>query len=201
MPLGVNLDLFQPAEDDKAAQRPTEILYVGRLSREKDLPTLLDAFGRLTPASDFRLTVVGEGPLDSVLRKQAQGDSRIRFLGGCPYGEGLARIYSAADILAVPSPNETFNLTVLEGFASGLPVAAVRQGGPRHLVAPEVGELANPSDPADFARKLEVLAKRRIPASVCRGWVEEHYSWKRTFDQLLDVYERSAREKRAVKSA
>jgi alpha-1,6-mannosyltransferase len=199
VPLGVNLDLFRPGEAQQG-ERPVELLYVGRLSREKDLPVLLDAFARLTPRNRYRLTVVGAGPMGPELEQMAAGDARIRFLGQLPYGEELAPIYGAADILVVPSPNETFNLTVLEGLASGLPVVAVRQGGPRNLVTPEVGELANPSDAADFARKIERLADRAVSPADCRALVEEHYSWERTFERLLGIYDQVLADK-ALKTA
>ncbi|HBP17432.1 MAG TPA: hypothetical protein DEA08_06535 [Planctomycetes bacterium] len=185
--LGVNLELFQPHQ--REAQDIVELLYVGRLSREKDLEVLLDAFQRLTPRERYRLTLVGDGPLRRQLERQAAGDGRVRFLGAIPYGQELAQRYRQADVLAVPSPNETFNLTVLEGLASGLPVVAVRQGGPRDLVTDEVGALARPSDPADFARALHEVAKRRISPAFCREHVEARSSWTRTFDRLLDLYD------------
>ncbi len=192
VPLGVNLDLFQPRQrTDASGDRPTEVLYVGRLSREKDLDTLLRAFERLRPREDWRLTLVGDGPVRGELEAQAAGDPRVRFLGMRPYGEELGELYAQADVLAQPSPNETFNLTVLEGLASGLPVVAVCQGGPLDLVTREVGALARPSDPADFARKLEEVAARGIDPAACRRFVEQTFPWQRTFDRLLGVYERA----------
>jgi alpha-1,6-mannosyltransferase len=198
--LGVNLELFQPrpARDPDA---PIEVLYVGRLSREKDLSVLIQAFRRLSPHSAYRLTLIGEGPMRASLEREARGDPRVRFLGSCPYGQTLAEHYRRADLLAVPSPNETFNLTVLEGLASGIPVVAVRQGGPRDLVTPEVGELARPSDPADFARAIAEVAARKIPSEVCRAHVEARHSWKKTFDRLLGVYKDVAGSRSRVASA
>lgn len=187
--LGVNLDLFHPNETPHDPARPCELLYVGRLSPEKDLAVLLDAFGRLSPRASYRLTLVGEGPLRDDLVRQAAGDSRIRFLGRIPYGQELSQRYREADLLVVPSPNETFNLTVFEGLASGLPVVAVRQGGPKELVRPEIGALARPSDPADLARTIEAVANRKIPPATCRDHVAERSSWTRTFDRLLEVYQ------------
>lgn len=186
--LGVNLELFQPRAAG-ADEGPTEILYVGRLSKEKDVRVLISAFQKLAPKADFRLTLIGDGPTRAELQAQARGDGRVRFLGSCPYGAELAEHYRRADVLAVPSPNETFNLTVLEGLASGLPVVAVRQGGPRGLVKPEIGALANPGDPADFARALREVAARKISPETCRNHVESASSWRHTFDRLLRVYE------------
>lgn len=190
IPLGVNLDLFHECVPPApSSDGPIELLSVGRLSREKGLASLIAAMKQL-PAN-YRLTVVGGGPMRDELVTQAAGDSRIRFLGALPYGEGIADAYRNAHMLVVPSPNETFNLTVLEGLASGLPVVAICQGGPRNLVTPEVGELARPNDPADLAAKIKTLAARHVDPMTCRTLVQERYSWDRTFDQLLEVYESS----------
>jgi alpha-1,6-mannosyltransferase len=190
VPLGVNLDLFHGSTPPTSrADGPVELLSVGRLSREKDFASLLSAF-KLLPEG-YRLSIVGEGPMRDDLVAQAAGDPRIRFLGALPYGDGIAGAYRKADMLVVPSPNETFNLTVLEGLASGLPVVAIEQGGPRNLVTPDVGELATPGDSADLAKKIQILAGRRVDPAACRGLVQEHYSWDRTFDRLLEVYESS----------
>lgn len=197
--LGVNLELFRPRDDSEPARSGTELLYVGRLSREKDISVLIDAFHRLPET--YRLTLVGDGPLRDELGAQAKGESRIRFLGRVPYGQALADHYRAADLLVVPSPNETFNLTVLEGLASGLPVVAVRQGGPRELVTPEIGALARPGDPADMARTIEAVAARQLLPSVCREHVAQRSSWRRSFDRLLEVYEGACSARRAVASA
>lgn len=202
VPLGVNLDLFQPREAaSEERDSPCVVLYVGRLSREKDLGTLMEAFQLLRPREDYRLQIVGDGPVRRDVERWANGDARVELLGCLPYGDDLARVYAQADVLAVPSPNETFNLTVLEGLASGLPVVAVRQGGPRDLVTPEVGALANPSDPADFARHLERVARDRPSAETCRRVAAERYSWTRTFDRLLQVYEDALQARLAARSA
>jgi D-inositol-3-phosphate glycosyltransferase len=106
-----------------------------------------------------------------------------------PYGERLAEFYATADVLALPSRNETFGLTILEALASGLPVVAVNQGGPTDLLHPSVGTLATPGDPVDFADKLaRVLLDTRSPQQ-CRAYVAEHFSWDKTFIKLLTIYD------------
>ena len=188
VPLGVDLDLFRPAANGAAA--PPTLLYVGRLSPEKDLDVLVDAFKLLSARGDYRLNIVGEGPLRGCLERQAAGDPRIAFLGSLEYGDALARIYARADVFTLPSPNETFNLAVLEALASGIPVVGARQGGPVNLVHPGVGALAEPGDAADFALKIErVVAERQGGTRRCREYVERNFSWERTFERLLAIYE------------
>jgi alpha-1,6-mannosyltransferase len=187
VPLGVNLDLFRPEANGNGY--PVTLLYVGRLSREKDLEVLIDAFKLLAARGDYRLNIVGEGPLRGRLERQAAGDPRIAFLGPLEYGEDLAKMYARADVFTQPSPNETFNLAVLEALASGIPVVGVRQGGPVNLVPPAFGSLAEPGDAADLAAKVEkVVAEKNGGAHSCREYVERNFSWDRTFNRLLSIY-------------
>jgi alpha-1,6-mannosyltransferase len=187
VPLGVNLELFQP--DPTRARDPVTLLYVGRLSREKDLDVLVDAFKLLAARGDYRLNIVGEGPLRGRLQQRAAEDPRITFLGSLEYGERLARAYATADVFTLPSPNETFNLALLEALASGIPVVGTRQGGPVDLVHPSVGALAEPGNAADFAAKVEkVVAGKHEHLHACREYVEQNFSWARTFERLLSIY-------------
>lgn len=195
-PLGVNLGLFRPLPaapdgpdrpDRNGAAAPTTILYVGRLSHEKDLDVLLGAFERLE-GGRYRLEIVGDGPLRGALEQRARGRPNVTFRGFLPYGDELARIYARADLFVNPSPNETFSLSILEALASGLPVVAARRGGPIDLVDATVGALAEPGDPRDFARCIEGLAHHRPDAALCRRHVVERFSWDRTFDRLVAVY-------------
>lgn len=195
VPLGVNLDLFRPPSNGHARERngrPVDILYVGRLSLEKDLGVLIEAYRLLSRRGRYRLTIVGDGPLRAGLERAAAGMG-VRFLGECPYGPELARLYAASDLLATPSPNETFNLTLLEAFASGLPVVSVSQGGPTDLVGAGRGELARPGDAGDFAAKIERVASHGADYKGGREHVERGYSWERCFDALLEVYRSAVR--------
>jgi alpha-1,6-mannosyltransferase len=200
-PLGVNAELFRPRKNDRVngtgadENRPTELLHVGRLSHEKNLDVLLRAFCLLRPVESYRLRIVGDGPLRRRLEKQAAGDPRISFLGTRPYGEELAELYAAADIYVSPSPNETFNLSVLEALASGVPVVSVRQGGSAELIAAGAGELAEPSNALDLAAKIETVRSRPGNYGMTRDYAASTYSWERCFDRLLEIYERAAAER------
>jgi len=208
-PLGVNLGLFRPAttRPERDAERPTVLLYVGRLSHEKDLDVLFTAFERLGAPGRWRLEIVGDGPLRSSLEARARASSEldITFHGFLPYGEDLARLYATADVFVNPSPNETFSLSILEALASGLPVVAARRGGPTDLVDPAVGALAEPSDPADLARCIAAVADDRPSPHTVRRYVERRFSWAATFERLVAIYahaiEARASSERAAHSA
>lgn len=189
--LGVNLELFAPhrAPTPPPAEHRPVILYVGRLSQEKNLTVLFEAFRRLNQHGAYQLHIVGDGPLRAHTERFVRATAHTSYLGMIPYGEQLAAVYATADVLAVPSQNETFGLTILEALASGIPVVAMNQGGPTDLLPPCVGALATPGDPIDFAAKLaQVLADTSL-AQHCRAYVLESFSWAKTFDKLLSIYE------------
>jgi alpha-1,6-mannosyltransferase len=191
VPLGVNLALFQPRRnvgEPHQGRRPL-LLYVGRLSQEKDLEILFEAFRLLNQRGAYRLQIVGDGPLRAKTEKFVQSTPYASYAGLVPYGKRLAELYAAADILALPSRNETFGLTILEALAAGIPVVAVNQGGPSNLLHPRVGALTAPGDPADFAEQVARVLADHTMARQCRTYVEQHFSWDKTFVKLLDIYE------------
>jgi len=202
VPLGVNLDLFRPKTEIGERilipgidpDRPV-LLFVGRLGREKDIDVLFAAHEELTKDLGSQLVIAGDGPLRRRAERFARSIAGVAFLGTCPYGEHLASVYRSADVLAVPGRNETFSLTVLEAFASGLPVVGVDQGGPSEILKPGIGELARPGDATDFADKVRSILRGKALGAACRKHAEKHYSWERTFQALLEVYD-SAREEK-----
>lgn len=195
VPLGVNVDLFRPGLTQNASGADGKtLLFVGRLSREKDLPVLFKAYEHLAARGSYRLRIVGDGPLRGLVERFAARWPNVEYLGLRPYGPELAKIYCQSDVLAVPSPSETFGLTVLEALASGIPVVAVRKGGPADIVDDTVGALSRPGDAGDFAAKIETVLDRP-PAgpevsNVHRDHVLRHYSWDRTFTELVALYQR-----------
>lgn len=195
VPLGVNLELFRPRVNGTRPRvagidpaRPV-VLYVGRLSGEKDLQVLYDAHRELRAQWGTQLLIAGDGPLRRQAVRFARSSPGVVYSGVCPYGEKLAELYRSADVLAVPGRNETFSLIVLEAFASGLPVVAVNEGGPSEICRTGPGELARAGDARDFAAKIRAAILSRVSGAYCRGQVEARYSWERTFSRLLDVYE------------
>jgi alpha-1,6-mannosyltransferase len=191
VPLGVNLELFRPQRPCRSRlhrARPV-ILYVGRLSQEKDLTVLFEAFQRLNRCGRYHLRIIGDGPLRPQTEHFVRTTPHVSYDGMVPYGPQLAELYANADVLALPSRNETFGLTILEALASGIPVVAVNQGGPSTLLPTHVGALAIPGEAADFAEKLLQVLAERPTAQHCRSYVTQHFSWDKTFVKLLDIYD------------
>ena len=140
---------------------PMVAVYVGRLSREKGMPTLVEAVASLPPGR-LRLDVLGEGPLQAELEDRARRscpDGRIRFLG-YRSGADLFDAVRAASFAVVPSEwYENLPYSVLEPFALGRPVVGARIGGIPELVRDRVtGRLFEPGQAASLAEALAWMA-------------------------------------------
>jgi glycosyltransferase involved in cell wall biosynthesis len=129
VPRGIDLALFRPERRRRAvlgrwglADRPV-VLYVGRLSREKNLGTLLEAHARVQAAlPSVALLLVGDGPVAASL----VGPGVIR--AGALFGDELGSVVASADVFAFPSETETFGNAVVEAQAAGLPVVVAAAG-------------------------------------------------------------------------
>ncbi len=201
LPLGVNLELFQPGlradrdaiprVSDEEQDRGQVVLYVGRLSAEKNLDTLFESHRTLRRQYGTRLVIAGDGPLRGFVERAAARDAGITYLGVCPYGERLAHLYQQAAVLAAPSPNETFGLIILEAFASGVPVVTANSGGAAELLPSSGYRLARPGDSAHLAEQIGaaiVAGRHRGDVSEAHAYIESRYSWRRTFERLLSIY-------------
>ncbi|MEI6205168.1 MAG: glycosyltransferase [Desulfuromonadales bacterium] len=109
------------------------LLYVGRVSREKGLEMLADAFRELVDAgSAIVLAIIGDGPYREEMEASLSGYPAL--FTGYLAGEQLQRGYASADLFVFPSATDTFGNVVLEAQASGLPVIVSDEGGPRELM-------------------------------------------------------------------
>jgi len=167
-------------------------LFVGRLSDEKGLSTLIEAYR--TSGLELPLKIVGEGPQRPLLESQAAGLDHVAFLGWKTRGDVL-ELMRHARFLVFPSPwYETFGLTIIEAFSLGLPVVASCLGGSPELLAwGERGWLVEPDDPAAWARALveashdhEGRARRGVAA---RKAYEQHYGPSENYRLLMGIYQ------------
>jgi glycosyltransferase involved in cell wall biosynthesis/predicted metal-dependent phosphoesterase TrpH len=141
---GVDLARFDPAlRTPGLFGDGVTVMYAGRLTTEKGVDLLADAFLRARRVEPrLRLVLAGGGPEEEALRERL-GDAAT-FLGWLG-GTDLARAYASADVFLFASRTDTFGQVLLEAQASGLPVVAVAEGGPTGLIADgETGLLAPP---------------------------------------------------------
>src|SRR5438477_9805029 len=189
LPRGLDTELYHPARRDSAffekfgaSNGEVRLLYVGRISREKDLDLLADAYRRLRKEGlPVQLFVVGHGPYSETLAKSLPE----AFFTGYLMGAELAAAYASADVFVFPSTTDTFGNVILEAQASGLPVIVSDSGGPKELVEDGMNGLITRShDIEDFTRAIRSLvsdpALRIRMAKSARSSVTDR-SWPRAF--------------------
>lgn len=166
-------------------------LYVGRLSVEKGIDTLLSAWAKL--GQKLPLKIIGDGPLASDVEEAARHYPGIEWLGRCP-PEMVYQQMKDAMFLVVPSKwYEGLPRTIVESFAVGTPVLASDLGAMSSLVRPGVtGWHFEAGNALDLAQVVERrLAHPQDFASIrqtTRQEFERHYSANKNYDRLLAIY-------------
>lgn len=208
---GANIQQFTPGTERATENarrdlgiplRAKVIGFVGRLQKLKGPHIVLQAAAQLIkrhPEQQIRVIICG-GPSGSGLERpealqdlaEELGISRqVRFLLPRP-PEELVAVYQAADVIAVPSSNESFGLVALEAQATGTPVVATRIGGLQLAVDDgRSGVLVDGHDPARWAEVLgDVLCddERRIAMAEYAPTYAAQFSWEHTAEQLVELY-------------
>jgi len=190
---GVDTSRFDPSLREPAANDETiRVLYAGRITHEKGVDLLADAF-LLAREREPRLQLVlaGGGPEEHALRERLGGSAT--FLGWLE-GEPLARAYASAEVFVFPSATDTFGQVVLEAQASSLAVIAVARGGPLSLIEDGVSGLLCEPDAGQLADGLLELARspllrRRLTRAALES--VRGRTWERTLQRLADGYHRA----------
>lgn len=183
---------FVDPDPGSGEHRGGAVLFVGRLSANKGLRTLVAAWRRL--GGRRALTVVGDGPLAGLRDEAPPG---ITWAGRQPREAVLARMKDA-HVLVFPSEwYEGFPVAVVEAFATGLPVIASRVGAMTEIVEDgRTGLLFAPGDADDLAAKVEwAFAHSTELAAMgrnARREFEARYTAERSYERLLTIYRMAA---------
>ncbi len=216
-PRGIDIDRFHPSKrgdiystrfhlDDSMPR----LLYVGRVSREKNLHHLALAYRKLLASGlEARLVIVGDGPFRAEMESMLAGTPAL--FTGYVEGEDLAQIYASSDLFVFPSATDTFGNVVLEAQAAGIPVIVTNQGGPQeNLVAGHTGLVVQAGDIAELAEAMASLvadpARRLAMGHAARGYMDGrgfHESFCALFDMLVGsaaAHETSARARTLMRA-
>jgi len=162
LPRGLDTTLFTPERRDVAFWKKfgekngaVRLLYVGRISKEKDLDVLAQAYRQLRDEGlSVQLYLVGEGPYYESLNNSLPEAVFTGYLRGAD----LATAYASADVFVFPSTTDTFGNVVIEAQASGIPVIVSDTGGPKELVEDNVNGIVTKSrNVEDLARAIREL--------------------------------------------
>jgi len=195
LPRGLDTETFSTKHRDpefwkKRGSVGKVVLYVGRISKEKELEFLSRVAEKLPRKKGVTFACVGEGPFLAELKKKMHEG----IFTGVLHGADLSKAYASADLFVFPSTTDTYGNVVVEAMASGLPVIVSNQGGPGELLRDERdGEVAATGDVAAWVTAVErqILRgensssreERRERTIVGRSWREAFASFWR--DGLL----------------
>lgn len=195
-PRGVDTELFHPAKRNgylkrHGLEKGLTLLYVGRISKEKNLHLLAEAFLTLRPKiPSLNLVVVGDGPYRPRMQTLLAGSGAV--FTGILEGEDLAACYASSDIFVFPSATDTFGNVVLEAQASGLPVIVTDVGGPRENMQPgATGLVVSAGSAEELTRAVERLAldpQTRAAMAAEGRRIMEPRSFEKAFDQTWSLY-------------
>jgi glycosyltransferase involved in cell wall biosynthesis len=204
---GVNTERFSPGPSETRSQlglrRESPVIgFVGRLTRDKGVPELIQAFASILRAEpEAHLLLVGwfdasEDALSPALQASIESHRRIHLTG---YVVDTAPYYRAMDLLVLPTWREGFPNVVLEAAATGIPAVTTECTGSRDSVVPEVtGLLIPPGYPEAIAESVIKLlhdpARRHRMGLAARAWVMEHYSDTRVLGLTAEFYKSLVRD-------
>ena len=196
MPNGVDLKKFNICSQSSARAElgwldvPT-LLSVGNLVENKGHHIAIQSLNRLPK---FRLVIAGAGPERGALEHLVEStklSSRVSFIGSVDQ-ETLAKCYSGADILVLPSSREGWPNVLLESMACGTPVVATNVGGiPEIITSPSAGRLMAGRTATDLAEAVATLWNQMPERHQVRSCAEQ-FSWTSTTEAQINLFTRIA---------
>lgn len=194
---GINTEKFNPVHRDvnvlseHGITRPRKLLYCGRVSVEKNLPLLADAFKRLCDLrDDTALVVAGDGPYLAKMKQELEG--RPAYFLGYQNDQQLGPLYASCDLFVFPSRTDTLGQVVMEAQASGLPALVSDTGGPKEMVDDGLTGLVLPAvEPSVWTDAINGLLEdepRRTRMARMAPQRSQRFSLARTFEAFWDEH-------------
>ncbi len=205
LPNGVNFKRFKATEGRRERFRKKYglggkgvVLYTGRISFEKKLDKLIEAF-KIIERKDRALLIVGGGPYLKQFREFAKSMAvkNTRFTGFVSDKE-MAAAYACGHIFTSASDSETFGLTFIEAMHHGMPAIGVSRLGAKELIEDgKNGILVRPDDVAAMAAAMEkLLEDRKLAKELGRNAAifAEQYSIENSTRRMIRIYKRLIRQ-------
>ena len=181
-----------PGDSDRSG-----FIYVGRLSEEKGIDTLIKAWESISAP----LVIAGDGPLTPWVAAQAARNPRIEYIGARSNAEAVKLLGTVRAAIMPSQWHEPFGRGVIEAYARATPVIAARIGALSELVDDgRTGVLFRPGDAADLANAVERILSDADPSTMSAAAREEYlskYSADVNYSQLMAIYDRAIRSRPA----
>lgn len=208
IPFGVDVTQFVPPEQtDTNGQRKVVFGVAKYLQPVYGLDLLLKAFAQLNHLEPERalLRIAGDGPERTRLQALAarlEITGQVEWLGTLPNSE-IARFYQNLDVVVVPSRQESFGVTAVEGSACARPIIASRVGGlPEVVLDGETGIMVEPENIGKLTeamkRMIEHPEERERMGRAGREFVLRNYDWEENVTKMEEVYREVLRESRGT---
>jgi len=175
---------------DKDRRFEKQIIFVGRLSKEKGTETIIEISKKLS--NDMNLIIVGSGPESEKIKKISETQDNIHYLGYQTH-ENSIKLIRGSDILIQPSLHEGISTTILEAMACKIPIIASNVGGNKELILDnQNGFLINPESADETIKKIimiledELLAKKFGEKSF---ELIQNYEWSKIGEKYLKLYQ------------
>jgi glycosyltransferase involved in cell wall biosynthesis len=174
---------------------PGKLLFVGRLSAQKNIPMMLESMARYVQkyGSNVRLSIVGEGELRAAVQAQIHrlALAGIATLHGRLHGPALQAAYEGSDLLLLTSTDESFGLVFIEAMTKGLPIVSVNIPAVRNVVISGVNGILAESNPEAVADAIhELLTDEILYAEISRNNLTRSRvsDWSAIVEELAAVY-------------
>jgi len=206
IPNAINLSFFQEKNEQQCrilkeqldlGKDDIVILYVGRISFEKNIDKIINAIAivRERKTKNVKLLLVGEGTAMKQVKQMVHSldlTDMVKFVGAIN-GEMVKYYYQISDLFAFASTSETFGMVIIEAFASGLPVLAIKATGVVDIVTDGIDGILVEDDVSQFADGLEKIIKNReLRQKLSKGALNSagFYSIDTISDQMLNLYQK-----------
>ncbi|MEM4268195.1 MAG: glycosyltransferase family 4 protein [Candidatus Woesearchaeota archaeon] len=195
IPMGINVDEYKPA---KKTWNETRLLFVGRISRDRNLEPVIKAMKRLAK-ENFTLTIVGDEAFRSDASKKGYLDElkalsynlgvsdKVQFVGQ-KTGEELKWYYKHSDIFIYTSKWENFGQSILEAAAGGMPLILSRVGIAEELVDVGLVYLLDDCSVDEIALKAMQIVKKRPERKSLIKKIKKIFNWEDIIEKYLQVY-------------
>ncbi len=169
-------------------------IFVGRLSEEKGVDTLLEAWRQL--GDEIPLKIIGDGPMSQQVLRATKENRAIHWCGQQPWEHVIDEIGKARVLVFPSNCFETFGRSMVEAFAKGTPVIGSKLGSMAEIIDDgRTGCHFNPGDADDLAAKVRHLCDEPFRLEMMRREArleyEMHYTAKTNYELLMEIYDRA----------
>jgi glycosyltransferase involved in cell wall biosynthesis len=201
--LGVNFEVFYNIVDgiffeEKSIEKKDDyfrFLNVASLDDNKNQALALRAFSKKFKNQKYRLTFIGDGPLESKLKnlaKQLGMAGQVDFLGHLPR-EAVRDEMMKSHCFVLPSSFETFGVVLIEALACGIPLVATKCGGPEDIVNDGNGILIDVGSEGQLGAAMEKIVKTHtnFRPEQLRAEAQSKYGERAFVDRAISIYQKA----------